>query len=198
MSPAYPHLFAAPTRTFWGRYRDPRVALAMFDHARNMSIASIVFGCATPVYNEHIETRWRCFHDVSSVVNAQEMRTNGIALDGRTQILVETVRREIGEQMMWQEEPLLGSGEVWEVVARIEWLTVENVAEGKNKRKGTTSRGMKEKGSTGEHSRKLCKWNASQEMWKKDALDANSPDGWAFDQWDLERPIPAKKQPLLL
>ena len=112
--------------------------------------------------------------------------------------MVETVRREIGEQMMWQEEPLLGSGEVWEVVARIERLTVENVAEGKNKRKGTAGRGMKEKGSTRGHSRKLRKWNASQEMWKKDALDANAPDGWAFDQWDLEKPIPAKKRPLLL
>ena len=199
MSSAYPHLLAALMRTFRDKYRDPHLALAMFDHARNMSITSFVFGCTTPVYNELIETRWWCFRDLRGVVDAlEEMRVNGIALDGRTRMLAETVRREVGERTMWQEETSLGSGEVWEMVARIERLTAESVAEGKNKRKGSTNGAMKGKSSTKEHSWKPRKWNASQEMWKKDALDTNARDGWAFDQWNLRKPAPAKKRPLLL
>ncbi|PIL33829.1 hypothetical protein GSI_03535 [Ganoderma sinense ZZ0214-1] len=198
MSSAYPHLLAALMRTFRDKYRDPHLALAMFDHARNLSIASYVFGCTTPAYNELLETRWWCFRDLRGVVDAlEEMRVNGIALDGRTRMLTETVRREVGERTLWQEESSLGSGEVWEMLARIERLTAESVSEGKNKRRGSkTSVEAKGKGPATERARKPRKWSAAQEMWKKDALDANARDGWAFDQWKLQKPASVKKQPL--
>ncbi|KAI1785865.1 hypothetical protein LXA43DRAFT_976006 [Ganoderma leucocontextum] len=201
MSSAYPHLLAALMRTFRDKYRDPHLALAMFDHARNLSIASFVFGCTTPAYDELIETRWSCFRDLRGVVDAlEEMRVNGIALDGRTRMLAETVRREVGERTLWQEESSLGSGEVWEMVARIERLTAESISEGKNKRKGKSraGAGAKEKGPAKEHARKPRKWSADQEMWKKDALDTDARDGWAFDQWKLQTPTFAKKRPLRL
>nr|VWO97127.1 Avr-Pita1 protein (Effector protein AVR-Pita1) [Ganoderma boninense] len=201
MSSAYPHLLAALMRTFRDKYRDPHLALAMFDHARNLSIASFVFGCTTPAYNELIETRWWCFRDLRGVVEAlDEMRVNGIAVDGRTRQLTETVRREVGERTMWQEESSLGSGEVWEMVTRIEQLTAESVSEGKKKRKTSkTDVEAKTKGSAKERAWKPRKWSAGQEMWKKDALDANARDGWAFDKWQLQRPAAAaKRRPLRL
>ncbi|KAM5543349.1 hypothetical protein V8D89_003223 [Ganoderma adspersum] len=200
MSSAYPHLLAALMRTFRDKYRDPHLALAMFDHARNMSIASFVFGCTTPAYNELIETRWWCFRDLRGVVDAlEEMRVNGIPVDGRTRMLTETVRREVGERTVWQEETSLGSGEVWEMVARIERLTAESVSEGKNKRRSIkTGLEAKGKGPAKERVWKPRKWSAGQEMWKKDALDANARDGWAFDEWKLQKPAPAKKRPLRL
>ena len=200
MSSAYPHLLAALMRTFRDKYRDPHLALAMFDHARNMSIASFVFGCTTPAYNELIETRWWCFRDLRGVVDAlEEMRVNGIPVDGRTRLLTETVRREVGERTVWQEETSLGSGEVWEMVARIERLTAESVSGGKKKRKsskmGVEAKG---KGPAKERSWKPRKWSGDQEMWKKDALDTSARDGWAFDEWKLQKPAPAKKRPLRL
>ena len=57
-------------RSFRDKYKDPHLALAMFDHARNLSIASFVFGCTTPAYNELLETRWRCFRDLRGVADA--------------------------------------------------------------------------------------------------------------------------------
>ncbi|KAI0666569.1 hypothetical protein C8Q78DRAFT_983764 [Trametes maxima] len=171
---SYPHLLAALMRTFRDKYKDPHLALSMFDHARHLSIASFVFGCTTPAYNELIETRWRCFRDLRGVVDAlEEMRVNGIEIDSRTRLLGESIRREVGERNLWQEESSLGSGEVWEMVARLEQLTVVD----KSRRRRSTSRAEQD------HGVRRRRWNANQESWKRKVLEESSKEKFHFDRW---------------
>lgn len=170
--PSYPQLIAVLMSTFRDQYADPHLALSIFDHARHLSVASFVFGCTTPAYNELIETRWRCFRDIRGVCDAlEEMRANGVEIDNRTRSLVEKVRREMGERNLWEEESSLGSGEVWGIMKRIEQLTASD----KPRNKRTT---RKDKG-----------WKPDRESWKWDALkDDPHDDGWEFGQWESSAP----------
>ncbi|KAI0644522.1 hypothetical protein C8Q79DRAFT_912685 [Trametes meyenii] len=171
---SYPHLLAALMRTFRDKYKDPHLALSMFDHARHLSIASFVFGCTTPAYNELIETRWRCFRDLRGVVDAlEEMRVNGIEMDSRTRLLGESIRREVGERNLWQEESSIGSGEVWEMVARLEQLTVVD----RPRRRRFASREDQDQGV------RRRKWTANQESWKRKVLEESSKEKFHFDRW---------------
>ncbi|KAI9442662.1 hypothetical protein H4582DRAFT_1929935 [Lactarius indigo] len=118
-SPPPPHL-QPPARE---RYDDPYLALALFEHARNLSALSYIFGCTTPAYNELLETRWNSFRDLRGVHAAlAEMRANGVSPDMRTRSLVDDVRRETGARTLWLEEGEAGSGEVWKLLGEIERL----------------------------------------------------------------------------
>lgn len=178
-SPSYPHLLALLMRTLRDKYSDPHLAAAIFDRARSLSIASYVFGCTTPVYNEVIETRWRCFRDLRGVCEAlAEMRVNGVEMDTRTRNLAETVRREVGERNLWDDNA--GShGEVWELISRIERLTATE---------------------TQRHVDKSSKpWNRSAEQWKnwgpaateksEDRDRSNGRHEWEFGNWEERRPV---------
>jgi hypothetical protein len=121
--PVYPHLLAALMNAARERYDDPYLALSLFEHARNLSALSYIFGCTTPAYNELIETRWNSFRDLRGVHAAlAEMRANGVAADMRTRGLVDDVRRETGARTLWLEESEAGSGEVWQLLGEIERL----------------------------------------------------------------------------
>lgn len=163
--PTYPHLIALLMRTFRDKYNDPHLALSMFEHARHLSIASYVFGCSTMAYNELIETRWRCFRDLKGVHDAlQEMTVNGVDIDNRTRKLVETVRREVGERNLWVEEDVLGSGEVWAMLTKIEELVTPAFAASEEEKMG--------------------RWDA----WKTLPLPDEEDDDWGFDQWGQPPP----------
>jgi hypothetical protein len=93
----YPHVVAALMRTFRDKYRDPHLALSVFEHARHLSIPSYVFGCATEAYNELLATRWRCFRDLAGVVDAlEEMSVNAVEPNAKTRAVVESMRAELG------------------------------------------------------------------------------------------------------
>jgi len=175
--PWYPQTIALLMRTFREKYGDPHLALSIFDHARHLSVASFVFGCTTPVYNELIETRWRCFRDLRGACDAlEEMRVNGVEMDGRTRALAEKIRREVGERNMWHEESTIGSGEVWDMVARIEQL----VSQPAGPRRIEKQRKSRTWSPT--HTKK---WSSANEVWKGVALEkGESSDGWKFDNWE--------------
>ena len=165
--PTYPHLLAHLMHTFREKYGDPHLALTMFDHARSLSIASYVFGCSTPAYNELIETRWKCFRDLKGVYDAlEEMRVNGVKFDARTRKVVEMVRREVGEQNLSVEDPGLDSGEIWNLLTRIESI-VASKAPGKP-------------GMPASYEPK--QWD----VWKTTPLEDTEGDSWGFNQWDKD------------
>ena len=121
----YPHIIAALMRTFRDKFHDPHLALAIFDHAKNLSIPSYVFGCTAPVYNELIETRWFCFHDLKGILDAlEEMKVNGVEADSRTRRIVETVRRDAPTMRLLEEEDYFGKGQdlVMHMLTQIEFL----------------------------------------------------------------------------
>ncbi|KAF7428550.1 hypothetical protein PC9H_007774 [Pleurotus ostreatus] len=122
--PTYPHLLALLIKEFRDKYGDPNLALAIFNYAKNLSIASYVFGCSTQAYNELIETRWSSFQDLKGVHDAlEEMLVNGVELDSRTRKLVDTVRREIGgQQAGWREVNDVFGKEMWNLMTKIDGL----------------------------------------------------------------------------
>ncbi|KAJ7502844.1 hypothetical protein B0H11DRAFT_605934 [Mycena galericulata] len=168
--PTYPHLIALLIRTFRDKYRDPHLALSMFDYARHLSIASYVFGCSTSAYNELIATRWTCFRDLKGVHDAlEEMSVNGVDMDNTTRELAEKVRREVGERNLWMEENDIGTGGVWEMLTNIEKLVNQTVISQRKKSapKKTVAR------------KKTIPWND----WKAMESTTTVVPEWEFNKW---------------
>jgi hypothetical protein len=150
------------------RYDDPHLSLALFDHARNLSALSCIFGCTTPAYNELLETRWGSFRDLRGVHAAlEEMRVNGVTPDSRTRALVDDVRREIGARTLWLEESETGSGEVWTIITAIERLVARR----------TPRRAL-----TGDHQSRQPQqpWH---DVWKNPEVTVDEGTGYGFGEW---------------
>ena len=121
----YPHLIATLMRAFRDKFHDPHLALAIFDHAKNLSIYSYVFGCTAPAYNELIETQWFCFHDLRGILEAlEEMKVNAVEADNRTRRIVETIRRDAPTMRLLEEEDYFGKAQdrVMHILTQIELL----------------------------------------------------------------------------
>lgn len=200
----YPHILASLMHTFRTTYADPHLVLSLFTYARHLSLLSFVFGCTTPVYNELILTKWKCFGDLKGVCEAlEEMRANGVEMDTQTRAVTEMIRREVGERNLWAERGELrgnGNDEVWELLMRMEKLTAVRV---KSKRAPFTpvTSSSPLLNFTG-----LRGWSQAEvglgsnlkttarEPWQKRALDKENEtgDGWKFGAWDdstlIERP----------
>ncbi|KIK39189.1 hypothetical protein CY34DRAFT_89702 [Suillus luteus UH-Slu-Lm8-n1] len=173
--PTYPYLVAHLMRSFRDKYRDPHLALSIFDYTQHLSIPSYVFGCTTPAYNELIETRWTCFRDLRGVHDAlEEMHVNGVEPDGRTKQLVEKLRREVGARTVWEEESTFGSGEVLGMLSKIEQLTVK---ESRKKRVKTSG-----------------KIGPAIDSWKKYVHKEDVEDGYEFGQWGSRTPRSKRRE----
>ncbi|KAG6920069.1 hypothetical protein DXG01_010137 [Tephrocybe rancida] len=168
--PTYPHLVALIMQAFREKFNDPHLALSIFNHARNLSTASYVFGCSSQAYHELIVTRWRCFQDLKGVHDAlKEMQVNGVKVSGPTRRLVEKLRREIGDRHLWAEESEIGSDEVWNILAQIEKITL-------GRERGTAPLDASVmSGFSGD-----VKWDD----WKAVDSRGKGQDDWGFDQWD--------------
>ncbi len=170
--PVYPHLLAALMSTAREKYDDPHLALAVFEHARNLSPLSYIFGCTTSAYNELLETRWGSFRDLRGVHAAlEEMRANGVSPDSRTRALVDDVRREIGARTLWLEESETGSGEVWAILREIERLA---------------ARRAPRRTPTDEH-RARQRQQPAQDVWKNPELAVDEGAGYCFGEWPEPR-----------
>ncbi|PPQ77202.1 hypothetical protein CVT25_011048 [Psilocybe cyanescens] len=98
-SPIYPELIAHLMQTFRVQFRDPNLALFIFDHAKRLSTLSFVFGCSTGAYNELIETQWLVSRDLDMIHDSlEEMIVNGVTPNSRTRKLIDTFRRQVAEQ----------------------------------------------------------------------------------------------------
>ena len=172
--PVYPHLLAALMSTAREKYDDPHLALALFEHARNLSSLSYIFGCTTPAYNELLETRWGSFRDLRGVHAAlEEMRANGVSPDSRTRALVDDVRREIGARTLWLEESEMGSGEVWAILREIERLV---------------ARRAPRRTPTDEHRPRQREQKPAHDVWKNPELVADGEEaGYRFGEWPEPR-----------
>jgi hypothetical protein len=170
--PAYPYLVAHLMRLFRERYKDPHLALSMFEHARHLSIASYVFGCSTPAYNELLLTRWMCFRDLRGVHDAlQEMAVNGVEPDSMTRKFVDQVRRDVGDKTMWQDNYDIGTTEVHTMLNNMDKLMVVTPA--------TTRRSRAVKGGL-----------KPNESWKSAGLreeEFEKSDSWTFGQFKKPR-----------
>lgn len=100
----YPPLLALLMRTFRTKFNNPHISLALFHHAKNLSVASYVTCCGTEAYNELIEARWLSFRDLRGVHDAlEEMNNNKVSTNGTTGRLIDELRRDVGARTMWAE-----------------------------------------------------------------------------------------------
>ncbi|KAL1671402.1 hypothetical protein EV122DRAFT_226639 [Schizophyllum commune] len=132
-SPAYPHLVARLMRNFREKYADPHLALSIFDYAKNLSMASYVFGCGTLAYNELLETRWKCFRDLRGVAEAmEEMKVNGVVPNSQTRQIVERIRAEVGSRSLFLDDDV-PAAEIASILHRIEKLASHGAKDWKGK-----------------------------------------------------------------
>lgn len=179
--PCYAALLALLMRTFREKYRDPHTALSLFSYAQRLSIASYVFGCTTPAYNELLHTRWACFRDLRGVADAlTEMRVNGVQPDAATRALAEEVRREVGARNLWQEESGLGAGaneSVFELLRKVEELSFRK--QPPRPRERNSARGRRSGYG-------LKRWTTRSESWKNDASFGEETDEYKFGDWSFD------------
>lgn len=170
----YPHIIATIMRTFRDKFHDPHLALSIFDYAKNSSVPSYVFGCTTPVYNELIETRWFCFHDLKGVLDAlEEMKVNGVEADGQTRRIAGMVRRDAPSMQLLEEEDYFGKGQdrVVHILTRIEALLRKPSPPAPSR---TIKRTRREK-----------PWS---ERWKDGVDDKpEAEEDWSWDKWGSHR-----------
>jgi len=162
-SPAYPFLLGELMRAFRTRFNDPHTALALFHHARNISIVSYVLGCTTSAYNELLRTRWQSFRDLSGVADAlEEMRVNGVIVDSQTRQFVEELRRDLGKMKAedWVDWAMPES-DTWALLARIEVLCKRRLESSAAKGRHSTDRAPNRRKGTGK--REAKPW---REEWK--------------------------------
>jgi hypothetical protein len=168
----YPQLLSHLMKLFREKFGDPHLTLAMFNHARRLSIASYVFGCTTQVYNEIIQTYWECFSDLQSVLQTlEEMKTNAVKVDSHTRKLIDAIRRDIAEQSL-QIDSEEGS-ETWDLLAKIE----EHTFLQSSQRQTLTAKKQK----------------PNWDFWKTSPLQDMEGDQWGFNQWGEDK-FPTKKQ----
>lgn len=97
----------------------PHLALAMFEHARNLGVESYIAGCQTSAYNELIRVRWECFRDLKGVFQAvKEMEGAAVAWDRFTNRVVEDVVQQVGAEML--EKPDAWGPDAYEMLAGLE------------------------------------------------------------------------------
>jgi hypothetical protein len=125
----YPHLLALLMQTFRTKFNNPHISLALFHHAKNLSVTSYVVCCGTEAYNELIEARWLCFRDLRGVHEAlEEMSNNKVSVDGRTRKLVEELRRDIGARTMWAEAEFIeGQEDGMKLLQKIETISWKDI-----------------------------------------------------------------------
>ena len=159
----YPHMIPILMRTFRDKYRDPHLALSIFNYAKSLSIVSYVFGCSTEAYNELIQTKWERFRDLPGVYQSiNEMIVNGVPVNTRTRKWVETVRRDV----LSQKERLdnmdeTGQNGVWELLTKIDQAIANNDAQQGSK----------------------ARWESWKSEVIKDMKDNKEDDNWSFDNW---------------
>jgi hypothetical protein len=156
----YPHMIALLMRTFRDKYRDPHLALSIFNYAKTLSIVSYVFGCSTEAYNELVQTKWECFRDIRGVHDAiNEMVVNGVPVNTGTRKWVENVRRDILNQKVRPDTNVAGQNEAWQLLTKMELNLANNDA----------AQGSK------------ARWDS----WKAEVInnDNSDDDKWSFDNW---------------
>lgn len=146
--PTYPTIIALLVRQFRDRYHNPHLALAIFDHARHLSILSYVFGCSTQAYNELIQTRWSSFRDLMGVKDAlQEMFVNGVETNAQTRKLVEGLWKDVGTENIWPDHN--PESEIGSTLAEIERMMPRARPESTSKRGQPMWDAWKNQGSEG-------------------------------------------------
>lgn len=95
-TPTLPYLLTDLMVIFRDTYNNPQLTLSLFKHVKSKGVYHYVLGCTTPAYNELIATKWKSFGDLNGVKDTlEEMLTNGVKRDSRTEQLVEDIRNDV-------------------------------------------------------------------------------------------------------
>jgi hypothetical protein len=80
-------------------FRDPYLAVTLFEQCKTMSIQSYIEGCTVDVYNQVLGLRWTAWEDIYGMLDLmEEMTLNGIAFDKQSVGIVKTITDEMERQ----------------------------------------------------------------------------------------------------
>ncbi|CAG8452819.1 4384_t:CDS:2 [Paraglomus occultum] len=93
--PGYPDLLKASIAHCRNVFRDPYMALSIFEQAKRQGLESYVVGCDTLVYNEILKIRWDFWKDVQGMdALLTEMQSNGVLFNLATKGIIESAFEE--------------------------------------------------------------------------------------------------------
>lgn len=94
-SSAYPYLIAETMSAFRTNFKNPYLAIAIFEHARRLSMTSYILGCGTDAYNQLLQIQWTDMGSLQGVYSIlKEMKVNAVPTNGFTENLAQSIRDE--------------------------------------------------------------------------------------------------------
>ncbi|KAI8085211.1 uncharacterized protein BX664DRAFT_338829 [Halteromyces radiatus] len=94
-------------------FRDPYLAVALFEQCKSMSVESYINGCTADVYNQVLNVRWEAWKDIYGILDLmEEMTLNGIAFNDVSASIVQTITEEM-EQQEWADADNSKQVQMW-------------------------------------------------------------------------------------
>lgn len=109
--------------------KDPYLALAIFEQAKNKSMKSYIIGCTTTVYNRLLMLRWEIWRDVYGMVDlVEEMTLNGIVYDNDSRRIIRSIVNEIESEGSSIDQDTESTGVYWSAEERRNCLIMRELA----------------------------------------------------------------------
>ncbi|KAI8139100.1 hypothetical protein BJV82DRAFT_672965 [Fennellomyces sp. T-0311] len=101
-------------------FRDPYLAISIFEHAKQYSVSSYVSGCTTDVYNAMLMMRWKLWRDIHGMLNlVDEMMANGVGYNGETRRIVQMAVAEVEQDIRLEDDDAREKdGQIWSMDER--------------------------------------------------------------------------------
>jgi len=78
------------------KFKDPYLALSIFEQTKRRGLLSYALGCSTRVYNQILLIRWEFWKDLKGIERLlNEMKYNGISFDDETYKIISSIRLEV-------------------------------------------------------------------------------------------------------
>jgi hypothetical protein len=113
----YPSILVKAMEHATLRFKNPYLAIAIFERAKQKSLTSYIAGCNTDAYNTILKVRWNTFRDVYGMVKTlEEMTLNGIKCNGESRSIVASISGDDG--VFWNEDEQRASNVMKELVSK--------------------------------------------------------------------------------
>ncbi|CAO3631405.1 unnamed protein product [Cunninghamella blakesleeana] len=106
MYPAYySKVLQTSIKHAYAEFKDPYLAIALFEQCKVLGTESYIQGCTAKVYHEVLNIRWEAWKDIYGMLDLmEEMAINGIAFSRASAMLVKKISNEMDNQVLSDEE----------------------------------------------------------------------------------------------
>ncbi|KAI8883589.1 hypothetical protein K501DRAFT_249425 [Backusella circina FSU 941] len=113
----YPSILVKAMEHATLRFKNPYLAITIFERAKQKSLTSYIAGCNTDAYNTILKVRWNTFRDVYGVLKTlEEMTLNGIMCNNESRDIVSSISADGG--LFWNEDEQRATNVMKELVSK--------------------------------------------------------------------------------